>query len=176
MDFFVSVCSVIQSCLTVVPWTIASQAPLSMEFSRQENSTGGGCDSSSGGSSWPMDPTGILHFLHWQADSLPSHHLQTPWVCLWALCSVPLISMFLVPVPHFFFFLAVQGLHCHVGFSLVSVNGGFSLVHGLLIAMGSFVLKHRLQDTWASVLSAHGLSSCHSQILEHRLNSCGTWA
>ena len=75
-----------------------------------------------------------------------------------------------------FFFLAVQGLHCHVGFSLVSVNGGFSLVHGLLIAMGSFVLKHRLQDTWASVLSAHGLSSCHSQILEHRLNSCGTWA
>ena len=26
-----------------------------------------------------------------------------------------------------------------------------------------------------SAVAAHGLSSCSSQTLEHRLNSCGTW-
>ena len=31
-----AVCLVAQSCLTVTPWTIVHQAPLSMEFSRQE--------------------------------------------------------------------------------------------------------------------------------------------
>ena len=30
------VCFVAQSCLTASPWTVAHQAPLSMEFSRQE--------------------------------------------------------------------------------------------------------------------------------------------
>ena len=44
------------------------------------------------------------------------------------------------------FFLAVQGLRCYVVSSLVSVDGGFSLVvvHGLLVAMASFVVKHKL--------------------------------
>ena len=53
--------------------------------------------------------------------------------------------MVLVPGPHFFF-LAVQGLRCYVVSSLVSVDGGFSLVvvHGLLVAMASFVVKHKL--------------------------------
>ena len=33
----VCVCSIIQSCSTLeTPWTVAHQAPLSMEFSRQE--------------------------------------------------------------------------------------------------------------------------------------------
>ena len=30
--------------------------------------------------------------------------------------------------------------------------------------------------TWASIVVAHGLSSCGSQALEHRLSSCGAWA
>ena len=30
------VCVCVQSCLTATPWTVARQAPLSMEFSRQE--------------------------------------------------------------------------------------------------------------------------------------------
>ena len=34
--FFWCVCEVAQSCLTLIPWTAACQAPLSMEFSRQE--------------------------------------------------------------------------------------------------------------------------------------------
>ena len=29
---------------------------------------------------------------------------------------------------------------------------------------------------WASVVAAHGLSSCGSWALEHRLSSCGAWA
>ena len=29
---------------------------------------------------------------------------------------------------------------------------------------------------WASVVVAHGLSSCGSRALEHRLSSCGAWA
>ena len=33
-------CSVAQSCLTVTPWTVARQAPLSMEFSGQEYRSG----------------------------------------------------------------------------------------------------------------------------------------
>ena len=28
---------------------------------------------------------------------------------------------------------------------------------------------------WASVVVAHGLSSCGSRALEHRLSSCGMW-
>ena len=35
---------------------------------------------------------------------------------------------------------------------------------------------HALEAVWASVAVGHGLSSCPSQVLEHRLNSCGTWA
>ena len=53
-----------------MPWTVALQAPLSMEFSRQEYWRG-----------LPFPPPGDLpdpgikpkfwHLLHWQADSLP---------------------------------------------------------------------------------------------------------
>ena len=32
------------------------------------------------------------------------------------------------------------------------------------------------QGAWASVVVAHGLSSCGSRALEHRLSSCGAWA
>ena len=32
----VHACSIAQSCLTLTPWTVARQAPLSMGFSRQE--------------------------------------------------------------------------------------------------------------------------------------------
>ena len=55
----------------VTLWTVARQAPLSMRFSRQEY-----C------SVLPFPSPGIiqtqgsnLHFLHWQADSLPQCHL-----------------------------------------------------------------------------------------------------
>ena len=43
-------------------------------------------------------------------------------------------------------FWAGLGLHCCAGFSLVAASRGYSLVvvRGLLIAVGSFVQKHRL--------------------------------
>ena len=73
--------------------------------------------------------------------------------------------------------MAVLGLRCCRGFSLVAGSRVYSLaaVCGLLSAVASLA-KHRLQGTRASVVAAHGLSRCGSQALEHRLNSCGTWA
>ena len=56
-------------------------------------------------------------------------------------------------------FLAVLGLCCCMGFSLVAVCRP-------LISVVSLVLACRLQ----------GFSSCSSWALDCRLNSCGTWA
>ena len=63
------------------PWIVAGQAPLSMEFSRQEYWSG-----------LPFPPPGdlpdpgsnlsLLCLLHWQADSLPLSHWQAPWMTL----------------------------------------------------------------------------------------------
>ena len=62
------------------------------------------------------------------------------------------ISNFLVS-PHFFLlflfihlFLAMLGLHCYMGFSLVAASRGYSLdvVCWLLIAVASLVAEHRL--------------------------------
>ena len=67
--------------LFVTPWSIDSQTPLPIEFSRPENSSGlPFAISSSRGSSWPRDRTHplILHLLHWQVISLPLHHVGTP--------------------------------------------------------------------------------------------------
>ena len=49
-------------------------------------------------------------------------------------------------------------------------------MHGLLIAVASFVMEHGLQGAQASVVEVPGLHSCSSQALEHRLNSRGSWA
>ena len=50
------------------------------------------------------------------------------------------------------------------GYSLVTVRE--------LIAVASLVAEHRLLGARASVLVTHGLSSCGSWTLEHRLNIC----
>ena len=62
---------------------------------------------------------------------------------------------------------------------------GYSLVAvcGLLIAVTSLVVAHRLQGVWASVFAACGLSICGSRALEHGsivvahrfIFSCGIW-
>ena len=61
----------------VTPWTVAHRAPLSMEFSRQEYWNG-----------YPFPSQGDLPnpgmellstcLLHWQVDSLPLSHLESP--------------------------------------------------------------------------------------------------
>ena len=62
--------------------------------------------------------------------------------------------------------MAVLGLHCCMGFSLVAM-------HRLLIVVASHCRAQALGHT-ASVVVAQGLIRCGSQALEHRLSSCGT--
>ena len=67
--------------------------------------------------------------------------------------------------------MAVLDLHCCMGFSLVSVSRGHSVVvvgAGFLIAVASLVVEHGLCGVQVSVVVAPGL--------EHRLNSCGKQA
>ena len=74
----VCVCVCSQSCLTLVtPWALAHQAPLFMEFSRQEYWSGchfllQGIFSTQG------SKLGLLCLLHWQVDSLPRLHQRSP--------------------------------------------------------------------------------------------------
>ena len=58
---------------------------------------------------------------------------------------------------YLFFYCAWSLLLC--GLFLVMVSRGYSLVvvHGLLIAVASLVAELRLQDAWASGISACGL-------------------
>ena len=78
----------------------------------------------------------------------------------------------------FISFLPVLGLCCCKDFSLSVASHGYSLaaVHELLIVVTSLLVDHRLLGTWASGVVAHGLRGCSFLPLEHRLNSCGTWA
>ena len=46
----------------------------------------------------------------------------------------------------------------------------------LIIVASSFVAEHGFWGTRASIVGANGLSSCNSQALEHRLDSCGPQA
>ena len=57
--------------------------------------------------------------------------------------------------------MAVLGLRCG---ARASYCGGFSCC------------RARALGTRASVVMAHGLSSCGSRALEHRLSSWGSWA
>ena len=52
-----------------------------------------------------------------------------------------------------------------MGLSPDAVSGGCSLLHAQVSHCGDF-----------SCCRADALNSCSSQILEHRLNSCGVWA
>ena len=65
----------------VMPWTVARQAPLSMQFPNKN--TGVGCHFLLQGifliqgSNLPL-----LHLQHWQADSLPLSHWEAPIICM----------------------------------------------------------------------------------------------
>ena len=70
----------LQSYLTVTPWTVAWQAPLSMKFSRQEYWSWVAY-SSSKGSSWPRDQMlSLTSLLHYQAGSLSLHYQRSPCI------------------------------------------------------------------------------------------------
>ena len=72
-------CLVAESCPDsfVTPWTVARQAPLSMEFPRQEYWSGLPFLLHSIFLTQGSDQC-VLRFLHWQMDSLPLSHLGIP--------------------------------------------------------------------------------------------------
>ena len=59
-----------QSCLFAAPWSVALQAPLSMEFSRQEILEGVAFLLQGIFLTQGLNPC-LLHYLHWQTVSLP---------------------------------------------------------------------------------------------------------
>ena len=63
-----------------------------------------------------------------------------------------------VKINFIYLFLAVLGLRCCMGFSLVAASRGYSLVtvRGLLIVAAFLVVEHTLWGTWASVLQLWG--------------------
>ena len=74
--------------------------------------------------------------------------------------------------------MAALGLRCCAwAFSSCGEQGLlFVAVRGLLIVVASLCCGARALGARASVVVAHGLSSCGSWALEHRLSSCGAWA
>ena len=78
-------------------------------------------------------------------------------------------------------FLAVLGPCCCLGFLLTVVSG--ATVQLWYVVVASLAAQCGFQGAWASVVTAHGLSSWRSQALEHKLSSClvqaqlllGTW-
>ena len=74
--------------------------------------------------------------------------------------------------------LAVLGLCCCVGFSLVETSRSYSLIVGLrlLNAATSFAAEHRPWGTWASVIAAPGHWNTGSGVVAHGLScfsACG---
>ena len=67
-------------------------------------------------------------------------------------------------------FLAVLGLRCYVGFSLVVESEGYSLAAVCRFLVWGLLLLQSMGSR------AHGLSNCGSQALKHRLNGWGVWA
>ena len=93
----------------------------------------------------------------------------------WATREFPMIFRYVFAL--IYLFLVVLGLCCCTGFSLVVESKGSFLVvmWGPVLAVASLIVEHRLWSARASVAVAYGLSSCGSQALGHRLNSCDAW-
>lgn len=74
-----------------------------------------------------------------------------------------------------YLFLALLGLSCCAGFSVVAVSGGCSLfaVHGLLTTLAFLAAERRLWSIQATVAAARRLRSWGSQAPEHSLSSGG---
>ena len=75
MQVTVLCCSVVQ--LFATPWTIACQAPPSMEFSRQEYWSGLPCPPSGERLDPGIEPVSLAS-PSWQVEPLPLHHLGSP--------------------------------------------------------------------------------------------------
>ena len=79
---------------------------------------------------------------------------------------------------YLFLIFGCPGSSCCEDVSLISKNGGYSLVamHWLLIAVASLVAEHRLYSTQASIVMALRLQSTGSIVVVHELScseACG---
>ena len=70
----------------------------------------------------------------------------------------------------FYLFLALPGLGCCLGFSLVAASGGYSPVRCTGFSLWWLLLSRSAGSRCA------GFSSCSSRALERKLGSCGVWA
>ena len=89
----------------------------------------------------------VLFFVQKDANGIPDMPLDFLRVDLSVL--ILLMHSFCSSHKQFFkliicLFLAVLGLHCYVGFSLVAVSGGYTpvAVYGLLIVVASLLAEH----------------------------------
>ena len=89
----------------------------------------------------------------------------------WAIREAPQRLFKCFVIYFLYLFLALLGLPCCAGSSLVVISRGCSWVaaRGLLMA-ASLAAKHGLSGGRASILAARGLSAWGSRALEHRLS------
>ena len=71
-------CTLSRVSLSVTPWTVGPQAPLSMEFSRQEYWSGVPLPVLQGIFLTQGSNPSLLCLLHWPVDSLPLNHVGNP--------------------------------------------------------------------------------------------------
>ena len=79
--------------LFATPWTVACQAPLSMELSRQEYWSGLPFPPPRDLSDPGIEPTSLSP-LHWQSGSLPLMPPGKPRLCQWEMCLILNHQMF----------------------------------------------------------------------------------
>ena len=84
--------------------------------------------------------------------------------------SLPFKILFYLVLINFYLFLAVLGLCCCLGFSLVVASGGYSSSRRPSLSCSVFPC------CGARAAGHEDFSSSGSWALEHRLGSCGSWA
>ena len=99
--------------------------------------------------------------------SLFESHLQNVPLKFWACRSF--FFFYFIFIFKIYLFLAALGLCCAWAFSSCGKRG-------LLIVVASFCCGAQALVAQASVVVAHGLSSCGLRALERRLSSCGARA
>ena len=79
---------------------------------------------------------------------------------------------------YIYLFLAMLGLHCCVwAFSTCGEREAtFQLQYAGFLLWQLLLLQSSIKDMQVSAVTAYGLRSCSSQVLEHRLNNCDTRA
>ena len=166
---------------SVISWTVAHQAPLAMEISRQEYWNGLPFSTPGDLPDPGLNPC-LLHLLPWQVDSLPLHHCKAInphtilWNKLWALqCSVKqtfLVGLFgNLVILGYLFTLVSANIYIYVCIYMYVEN-----MLTLLITMSNTLLR----ILWSGLDMNHisSLQYRKSQISKHNLtskSSCKWW-